>query len=318
MLFWGILALIIIVGGTQSHLFIDHISPYQFQLLTEFSHLADVAYCVPSPGISEPFNCTSACSRFNGIHLITEFATDHANQSCTGYIAVDDGSFSNQKKIIVAFRGTNTLKDILVDSDFLQSDLDLYGSHHGCKGCGVHAGFHDSYKQLEPIIVNAVVRLMEMYDDTPVLVVGHSLGGAMALLAGISLSFNDAILKRGVLIVTFGQPCIGNQAFVDWLDLRFRPLSYNGSPFTSPDPSLWRVTHRNDPVCQLPPSLDYKQSSNELYISSDGLPDSSEQIWICLGQNDPRCNFGHHVPLAFTGVKQHVQYISPIGFCPYL
>lgn len=114
------------------------------------------------------------------------------------------------------------------------------------------------------------------------MLVGHSLGGAIATLAGVDM------LLRGwePQVTTFGQPMVGNDAFVEFLDKTFRLTN-------TQDPSglkFRRVTHANDPVPLLP--LDewgYRMHAGEIFISKQYLPPSISDVELCDGDQDPRC-----------------------------
>lgn len=46
------------------------VSAELFWSLEEHSRLADIAYCVGSTGIREPFSCNSHCDEFEGFELV--------------------------------------------------------------------------------------------------------------------------------------------------------------------------------------------------------------------------------------------------------
>ena len=46
------------------------VSAELFWSLEELSRLADIAYCVGSTGIREPFSCNSHCDEFDGFELV--------------------------------------------------------------------------------------------------------------------------------------------------------------------------------------------------------------------------------------------------------
>lgn len=53
----------------------------------------------------------------------------------------------------------------------------------------MHRGFYYAYHNttLRPAILNAVKRAKECYGDIPIMVTGHSMGGAMAAFCGLDL-----------------------------------------------------------------------------------------------------------------------------------
>lgn len=47
------------------------VSSELFWSLEELARLADIAYCVGSTGIREPFSCSNHCDEFEGFELVT-------------------------------------------------------------------------------------------------------------------------------------------------------------------------------------------------------------------------------------------------------
>lgn len=130
---------------------------------------------------------------------------------------------------VCVFRGTDDLDD-------LRKDLDakLVPAEHG----RVHRGFRDAlelvWDTLEPRLCGRAP-----------LLAGHSLGGALAVLAA-------ARLPRVRAVYTFGAPRVGDAAFRDALDL-----------------PLHRVVNNNDLVPRLPP-LPYRHAGALWYLDAGG------------------------------------------------
>jgi Lipase (class 3) len=94
----------------------------------------------------------------------------------------------------------------------------------------VHKGFLEATLELWPSIDNDLATLCAP-SNRPVFVTGHSLGGAMAVIAGMTYAF-----KR---IVTFGEPCVGQDIH-----------------HTIPDPAVHiRYVNGNDPVPRIVPTF---------------------------------------------------------------
>ena len=102
--------------------------------------------------------------------------------------------------IVVAFRGTDDWGDWLTNLNvlFKKSPLGY-----------VHRGFMKATESFWPEIA-AYVREARTRDQT-VWVTGHSLGGALAVLASIKLYVEDGIPIAG--LYTFGQPPVGTLGF---------------------------------------------------------------------------------------------------------
>jgi hypothetical protein len=94
-----------------------------------------------------------------------------------------------------------------------------------CSNCTVHTGFMTSWRNTRCIILPHIERALALHPDYQVTLVGHSLGGAVAALA--SLEFK----ARGwePQVTTFGEPRVGNQALVSFIDAQFN-LTDQDSP----------------------------------------------------------------------------------------
>lgn len=217
-------------------------------------------------------------------------------------------------RIIVAFRGTysvaNTIIDLSTvpqeyipypgDDDNDKSSSDgLFSSLSGprqifrrsidpeksdCTNCTVHLGFMTSWRHTRPHVVPHLEELIKHHPEYQLTLVGHSLGGAVAALA--SLDFKS----RGwnPQVTTFGEPRIGNQALMKYIDKGFSSDHRN-----STGKMFRRVTHVDDPVPLLPLSeWGYGMHAGEIYISKPELPSEIEDLQSCVGDQDPRCIAG--------------------------
>jgi hypothetical protein len=145
----------------------------------------------------------------------------------------------------VILRGTANLPDVIEDLEFL-------GENEHELGIQVHTGFHKALRECLPWVIQRLDR------GRPVLVTGHSLGGAVAELLIATLE------KRGfkdISGITFGQPKVTDAHGI-------RHLA---------NLDLLRVVHEEDPVPMLPPVFlelgeagIYHHSGPELLIGPDG------------------------------------------------
>ena len=106
----------------------------------------------------------------------------------------------SDKMTILAFRGTQQEEpqDIITDlkANFYQDE----------KGVKIHDGFYRAFKCVEIDIKNTV----ENFKDYSLYVTGHSLGGALALIATRALNSDNL-----AACYTFGSPKVGNEEFDD-------------------------------------------------------------------------------------------------------
>ena len=125
------------------------------------------------------------------------------------------GGIPGFREGIIAFRGT--------DRDPRDIAADLRASPVGVGGVTVHRGIYEAFESIK----QELVKLPHgRYTAT-----GHSLGGALALLAGVWLGD----VRR---VVTFGAPRV--------LDVAVDTTSTSSCP-------VYRVVRRGDPVPWLPP-----------------------------------------------------------------
>lgn len=147
-----------------------------------------------------------------------------------GYIAIRDDA------VILVFRGSepDDLHDILADMKFMLVPHEKTGLVH----YGFIQALNDVWDQLAPIFESAKPR--------PVWVAGHSLGAALALLAGERLGDAQAVY-------TYGAPRIGTRGFRDQY----------------PCP-VFRVVNNNDIVTMIPPPVLYRHVGEEWFIDHEG------------------------------------------------
>lgn len=127
--------------------------------------------------------------------------------------------------------------DILADLKFLPTNFD------GHDEVNVHRGFLGELDKLWNN-TNIIQDIDEHVKDIPLSVTGHSLGGAMATLAGMRHSFEH--------VVTFGEPRVGSN-----IDKAFKSKKHT------------RYINGDDPVAKLPPEIlfDYEHHGSPVNIS---------------------------------------------------
>ena len=144
---------------------------------------------------------------------------------------------------LVAFRGTTDIRDVLRDID---ARLTPEGSGR------VHRGFKTA---LEPLWAKLSAHL----GNRPVWFTGHSMGAALAILAG-----NRYADARAVY--TYGSPRVGDSAFA--------------SNTTVP---VYRVVNNNDLVTRMPPPASFRHVGTLHYLDSAGEmreePGLGDRLW---------------------------------------
>lgn len=121
--------------------------------------------------------------------------------------------------VVLAFRGT--------EADAKDIKTDLNARFYVRNGVKVHTGFRDAYAAVEAEVKQAV-RALPSYS---LYVTGHSLGGALALIATRSLNSDNL-----AACYTYGSPKVGDQEFGEAIK-----------------PPIYRVVNAADAVPRVPP-----------------------------------------------------------------
>ncbi|KAJ1556961.1 hypothetical protein HK405_001261, partial [Cladochytrium tenue] len=196
------------------------------------------------------WNCT-ICSDADllGVHSISTFS-DASTDSLFGYAAVDD----LYQTVLVTFRGShnvlNWLSVVLFDQTILPNAT-LSGVPSGVL---VHNGFLLDYLGVRNSVRSLTKTLLTAYPSYTLTLNGHSLGGALALLAAVDLINLGTVTASRVHVQTAGQPRVGNQAWSNYIaDLGLA--------------SYIRVVNRKDIVPHLPYEwLGYRHIPGERWI----------------------------------------------------
>ncbi|KAK4136438.1 alpha/beta-hydrolase [Trichocladium antarcticum] len=266
------------------------ISPALFTSLERLARLVDIAYCVGSPpGITQPFSCASRCRDFPALDLVRTFNTGILLSDSCGYVAVD----AARREIVVAFRGTYSLANAVVDLSTVPQAYVPYpapgdgsGEEGGCRNCTVHMGFMASWRNAREVVVPVLREVRAAHPGFGVRLVGHSLGGAVAGLAGLELRLAEG--WEDVVVTTFGEPRVGNDRLVEYFDRAFGLGGDRGAEL-----AYRRVTHVGDPVPLLPlTEWGYRSHAGEVYIGKPDLQPAPEDLRLCRGDNDPDCIAG--------------------------
>ncbi|OIW35039.1 alpha/beta-hydrolase [Coniochaeta ligniaria NRRL 30616] len=284
------------------------ISPRFFSSLERLSRLVDIAYCVGTTGVSPPFSCASRCRDFPSLHLVSTWNTGvlSMSDSC-GYVAVDhglshprDGDMPHPPAILVAFRGTYSLTNTVVDLSTVPQEYvpypepddnstDTDENRAKCTNCTVHTGFLTSWQSARALVLPSLRAARLKHPSYPIHLVGHSLGGAVAALAGLELRLTHNL--SDITVTTFGEPRVGNAGLVEYLDGVFGLDDDDGyDPDLEKRRRYRRVTHVGDPVPLLPlAEWGFRSHAGEVFISKGELQPGPEDVRICRGDEDGGC-----------------------------
>lgn len=118
----------------------------------------------------------------------------------------------NENFILVAFPGTDSTYDAVV-TDFLRNLIQrrAWFDTQVAEGVQVADGFYAAYNSVRSDVFSQVNALYTA-QSRPIYTTGHSLGGTLAIMAGLDLSDR---LSADVTCYTYGSPRAGNLDFAD-------------------------------------------------------------------------------------------------------
>ncbi len=125
-----------------------------------------------------------------------------------------------------------------------------------------------------PTILAAVQTLLNQYSASSVVLTGHSLGAALALLNAVYLPLHLPPDTR-VRTIGYGMPRVGNRAFADYVD-----ATHGGGD----SGDVTHVNNQEDPIPTVPGRfLGFVHPSGEVHIQDD-----ASGAWLaCPGQDNP-------------------------------
>lgn len=177
---------------------------------------------------------------------------------------IDNGTtqvflFSGEQTLIVAFRGTEQLPEDWIADAKLQPSKQPWGVKNS--SICVHKGFHGALDLVWPELSKKLLA-----SKHPVWFTGHSLGGALAVLAAYRLVHCEGTKVPTVGgVYTFGQPRVGN---VDLASSCSASLSQR----------IFRFVNSSDIVPLVPP-LHYVHFGNVRYFDAAGVLHIERTLW---------------------------------------
>lgn len=117
-----------------------------------------------------------------------------------GYVLSDDNG-----TVYVAMRGTYSSEDVHDDLKLKLVAAPEFGLDNKC----VHAGFLDQFKSIKGKLQEA----LEGLTYTRIVFCGHSLGGALAIIASYWYATQRFSFRKDIRVYTFGSPRVGTNIF---------------------------------------------------------------------------------------------------------
>lgn len=145
---------------------------------------------------------------------------------------------SSKKMILISFRGTQNYRHWMGNFDLWPVKAD-YGK--------VHRGFYNAFDAVKGKLEKSIKRL----GDLPLVLTGHSLGGALATVAAAEWNSMYNINR----VLTFGQPAVGRGDFQKFFREHY-------------DKNFFRFVNNSDIVTRVPPN--YWHVGSKIYFDADG------------------------------------------------
>lgn len=168
-----------------------------------------------------------------------------------GWICVDAAN----RRLVVAFRGTQFFHDWLDDLDFIPAP---YAPIPG-RGT-VHEGFQVVYNAIRDSVRGTVQRLVTANagNCNSIVITGHSLGGALCGLAAPDL-LSDIAANLSPIVYSWAEPRVGHSDYVSFFNTHVNVC--------------YRIVNLWDVVPHLPPDLaGYEHEGSELTVDSGFFP----------------------------------------------
>jgi triacylglycerol lipase len=221
----------------------------------------------------------------------------------------------NDSVVVIAFRGSEApnsidgFKDWLLTNakNFLVLPEGRIGTDFVAAGVGArfHRGFMESLEEIWEPLFQAIEAVVAKNEDRPLFVTGHSLGGALALLAAWRLQRQMITVHN---VYTFGAPMVGNDVAAKAFEKDF------------PN-KIYRYVDGGDMVPKLPTmsmfSNEYWHCLTEVVVG--GTTHASDTI-RALASGSPDATMSQAVmdgmwTKATSGIQKHLMgnYISQIS-----
>ncbi|KAF9269337.1 lipase [Marasmius fiardii PR-910] len=258
---------------------ITTLSTSQVSAFKPFSFYAAAAYCQPSTTLA--WNCGANCQSNPTFKPVASGGDGDAVQFW--YVGYDP----TLKTVIVGHQGTDfsKIQAIITDAKFVPESLDPSLFPGVPSTVKVHDGFRDEHAKTATQVLANVQKALSENSANQVTVVGHSMGGALALLSGLYLRL-QLPAATNVRVINYASPRVGNPDFASFVDSKI-PLN--------------RITNKKDIVPILPGESflgsTFAHPNGELHIKSDNT-------WAsCPGHDnkDKQCTVGD-VPNIFAGI----------------
>lgn len=180
---------------------------------------------------------------------ILETALERASLKLVDCFAVNDVEAfvcEHDYFMVVAFRGTTTKQDRKIDMSIGVEKAVVEGFAAPVR---VHAGFLHAFLTLRDQIRAAVSRPNSdgKANNKAIYLTGHSLGGAIALVASAEYAGGDHLGERIAAVYTFGAPRVGERNFSENVKAPHYRIVNSGDVVPLVPPNFLRYRHSVEP-----------------------------------------------------------------------
>jgi len=182
--------------------------------------------------------CMQACinsyeGEYGKIKKLFNDAKRFNKNGVNGFIAEDGHD------LYIVFEGSDGTGDWIDNLKFWQKNV--------YKGVKVHAGFYYQFMQVETLINKAVVAKIILDSKARIIIIGHSLGAALATLTCLEVADYKPVC------ITFGSPRVGNWKFARLFNKKIL--------------HCYRYVNGDDVVCKVPYMwMNYKHVGKKVRI----------------------------------------------------
>lgn len=164
---------------------------------------------------------------------------------------------NDNKYIYIRFKGTTSFKDVLIDLLFWTAKVEAFDGANW----KVHYGFKKAYYSCRDAILDKCSELYQEGDTF--LICGHSLGGAMALIAAEDIGWH---FKTKVQCITWGAPRVTTQKKgIDMINQYLTDSSFNFEFSSDPIPVLQFWFKKNPKVTHLGAKFNFWEALKDIF-----------------------------------------------------
>ena len=259
--------MMMMAGGNDPRVTTVKVPEFRVLLGRRYALFAAAAYCLRKATLGN-WSCPQHHLRGLAGQVRVEAVFEPFRTAARGYIALSPSPSSDLSEdptleLIVAFRGTLKLQNALNDLNLLPGK---YPEHVGM----VHSGFYATANSVfSSHVLPVVMRLLKQHNRKigKIIVTGHSLGGAVAILTAKRL-LTALPNPPAIECWTFGEPRVGDKDFS--LDVS-----------TSLGLTVYRIMRVADWVPEVPmEAFGYRHHGNNVWYVD-------KETWECVSPQDP-------------------------------